>query len=83
MSLKEIPIFCLYLHQLLEYMESFQIFDQANEFILNAIDKYQFQFPPNNIQDFRALVIREGKENSTTSVQHFFYQLHNLKAQKK
>lgn len=83
MSIANIPSFCLYLEKLLQYKEVFLTFDLANTFLLQAIDTYQFQTPPKKVEDFRSLVIREGKENGTQVLKRFFKSMDKLLIEKK
>lgn len=83
MSISDIPSFCLYLDRLLEYQEEYPTFDLANTFLLEAINAYQFQTPPKTIEDFRYLVIREGKSKGTDVQKIFFKNMDRLLNEKR
>ena len=58
-------------------------FDMANQFLLKAIHQYKFQSPPKKVDDFRALVIGEGKENGSKELKFFFKKMDKLLIKKK
>ena len=83
MSISEVTSFCLYFHELLQQNQEHTTSDLANKFLLKAIHQYKFQSPPQKVEDFWALVIREGKEKGSKELKYFFKKMDKLLIQKK
>lgn len=83
MCIKEVVSFCEYFDTLLQEKEPKKTFDTYNEFLIKAIQEYHFERDIKNIEDVKALIIREGRENGSETLKRFFYELNKFKQQKK
>lgn len=59
------------------------VYRYMDRFLSRALQEYKFEMAPRKIEDFRALLIREGKEKRTKTLQKFFHRLNKLKVEKK